>query len=290
MTNLSSAHKDFVADLKAKNRAPSTILAYGKDIDQLVEFLRQRGIENAEEVKLEDLKAFSEDLFAKKYTAKSVSRKINSIKSFFRFLQEQKGLTSNPSTLLPHPEVELKPPRVLQPMEYRALRDACRADPRTSAIVELLLQTGMRIGELAEIQLDHIKFSEDNKPGELLIPNRPRHPKRTIPLNKAVQEAIKRYLKVRPKSKTKTLFITKTGKPLLVRNIRATIDRYFKSAGIKKARVNDLRNTFIVTQLSAGVPLTTVSKLVGHRRLSTTEKYLELIGEKEKLGVKLREL
>lgn len=290
MINLSTAHKDFVADLKAKNKAHATILAYGKDIDQLVEFLAKKGIKNAEEVKLEDLQAFSEELFANKYTAKSVSRKINSIKSFFRFLREQKGLESDPSLFLPHPKVESKPPRILTPTEYRALRDACRADPRTAAIVEILLQTGIRIGELAQIQLDDIKFSEGTEPGELRIPDRPRHPGRTIPLNKVAQEAIKRYLQVRPKSKNKTLFITKTGNPLLIRNIRTSIDRYFKAAGIENAKVNDLRHTFIATQLSAGVPLTTISKLVGHKRLTTTETYLRYVKTPEVKAIKLKTL
>jgi len=290
MIDLKTAHKDFVADLKAKDRAVATILAYGKDIDQLVEFLDKKGVKNAEEVKLEDLKAFTEDLFAKKYTAKSVSRKVNSTKTFFRFLRERKGLKEDPASLLTHPKYEVKPPRILTPVEYRALRDTCRGDIRTAAVIEMLLQTGMRISELAGIKIEDIKFSKDEKPGELVVPDRPRHPKRVIPLNKAAQDAVKRYLEVRPKSKNKTLFITKTGRPLLIRNIRTVIDRYYRVAGIKDAKVNDLRHTFIATQLSAGVPLTDVSRLAGHKRLSTTEKYLDYIKERKEGGVKLTEL
>ena len=290
MTDLQTAHKEFVDDLKAKDKAYATILAYGKDIDQLVEFLNKKGVQNAEKVKLEDLKAFTEDLFSKKYTAKSVSRKINSIKTFFRFLRERKGLKEDPTSLLTHPKYEVKPPRILTPIEYRALRDACRGDVRTAAVVEVLLQTGIRISELAAIKIEDIRFSKGDQPGELVIPNRPRHPKRTIPLNKAAQDAIKRYLEIRPKSKNKTLFITKTGRPLLIRNIRTVIDRYYRVAEIKDAKVNDLRHTFIATQLSAGVPLTDVSRLAGHKRLSTTEKYLDYIKKKKEGGVKLEEL
>jgi len=62
-----------------------------------------------------------------------------------------------------------------------------------------------------------------------------------------------------------------------VRNIRTAIDRYFRLAGIKGAKVNDLRHTFIVEQLKAGTPLVYVSQLVGHKRITTTEKYLKLI-------------
>ena len=80
-------------------------------------------------------------------------------------------------------------------------------------------------------------------------------------------------------SKNDIFFLTKTGKPFLVRNIRSAVNRYFRLADIKNARVNDLRNTFIVQQLQAGIPLTTIAKIVGHRRLSTTEKYLEMVKE-----------
>ena len=98
-----------------------------------------------------------------------------------------------------------------------------------------------------------------------------------MPLNKSVMEAIKGYLKIRPGTKERTLFVTKTGKPLLVRNIRSTIDRYFKISEIPNAKVNDLRHTFVAHHLKKGASLVLVSKIAGHKRLSTTEKYLSFI-------------
>jgi site-specific recombinase XerD len=290
MVDLKTAHFDFVASLRTKNRAYATILAYGKDIQQLVEFLKKRGKKTVNEVETSDLQAFMDQLFKAGYTAKSVSRKTNATKTFFRFLKAQKGIKDDPATSLAHPKFEVKPPRILSPMEYRALRDACRGDIRTSAIVEVLLQTGVRISELASLETPDVKFGEDDKPGELIIKARERHSQRVIPLNLAAQRATQRYLKIRPKSRNRVLFITKTGRPLLIRNIRTVIDRYYKIAGIKDAKVNDLRHTFIARQLAAGVPLTTVSKLAGHKRLSTTERYLSYIQKKEESGVKLEEL
>ena len=165
------------------------------------------------------------------------------------------------------------------------MRDACRQDARTSAIVELFLQTGIRISELAALSLTDIK----NK--ELIIATQGKQEKRRIPLNKAAKEALERYLKKRPKVQEKRVFITKTGRPFLIRNIRTVIDRYFKVAGIADAKVNDLRHTFIIHHLSNGVSLTTISKIVGHKRLSTTEKYLHLVNkEKTKQAGKLGEL
>jgi integrase/recombinase XerC/integrase/recombinase XerD len=83
-------------------------------------------------------------------------------------------------------------------------------------------------------------------------------------------------------SRSKNVFVTKTGKTLLARNIRSLLNRYFNRADIKEVKVNDLRNTFIVFQLKSGVPIDVVSQVVGHKRISTTEKYLELIESKTK--------
>lgn len=95
----------------------------------------------------------------------------------------------------------------------------------------------------------------------------------------------------RAKTPNHALFVTKTGRPLLIRNIRTAIDRYFKLAGIKNAKLNDLRHTWVAFQLESGVPMLMVSKMAGHKRLSTTEKYLQFIqGQKGESKVKLEEL
>jgi len=84
-------------------------------------------------------------------------------------------------------------------------------------------------------------------------------------------------LEIRPKTANKALFITKTGRPLLVRNIRTAIDRYYRRAGIAGAKVNDLRHTWVAHHLTSGASLVLISKIAGHKRLSTTERYLALI-------------
>ena len=142
-----------------------------------------------------------------------------------------------------------------------------------SAIVELLLQTGMRISELANLKVGDIDYDRN----VIMIQAQNSRPARKVPLNSAAKKALMDYLKVRPRAREKTVFLTKTCRPFLVRNIRTAIDRYFRPAGIKDAKVNDLRHTFIVEQLRAGTPLVYVSQLVGHKRITTTEKYLKLV-------------
>ena len=142
-----------------------------------------------------------------------------------------------------------------------------------AAIVEILLKTGMRISELASLQTGDVDFERS----VIFIQAQNSREARKVPLNEAAKKSVMDYLEVRPRAKEKTVFLTKTCRPFLVRNIRTALDRYFRLAGIKDSKVNDLRHTFIVEQLKAGTPLVYVSQLVGHKRITTTEKYLKLI-------------
>lgn len=288
---LFEAHTKFIEFLRAKKRASATILAYGKDIDQLITSLSQQGKSDAHQVTVDALKAFMDTLAKNGYTAKSISRKTNSTKTFFRFLKQTNAITDDPATYIDHPKFTTKPPRILSRLEYRALRDACRNDVRIATIVELLLQTGIRIGELASLRIDDVYIpTKEGEEGTLTIRPFEGNPGRTVPLNRTVEQALHAHLAVRPMAESNALFVTKTGRPLLIRNIRTAIDRYFRLAGIEGAKVNDLRHTFLAHQLSHGVPLLTVSKLAGHKRITTTEKYLQYVQPKGENKVKLEEL
>jgi site-specific recombinase XerD len=280
--------QEFIKFLQKNGRATATVLAYAKDIDQLIEFLAKIGVTDIKNVEADHLEQFKQSLKDEKYTLKSISRKLNSIKSFFKYLIGEGVLTASPAMTVSHPKYDITPPRILSPLEYRALRDATRDDIRMYAIVEFLLQTGLRIGELANIQLQDISIEKSS----LKVRAYESHDARKVPLNKTAKEAVEKYVAARPKTKNTTLFVTKTGNPFLIRNIRTAVNRYFRIAGIKGAKVNDLRHTFVVEQLKAGVPIVELSHMVGHKRLSTTEKYLEFLeGEKaEPKKIKIAEL
>ncbi|EKD90670.1 MAG: Site-specific recombinase, phage integrase family [uncultured bacterium] len=289
MISLKDAHQQFIGHLKGRGRASATILAYGKDIEQLVSHLQSLGKEDANAVETTDLQIFMDKLSKEAYTAKSISRKTNSTKTFFKFLKSSGIIEDDPARGLEHPKFENKPPRILSELEYRALRDVARSDLRMFAIIELFLQTGIRIGELAKITVDDVTL--EGPTSVLHIKQAEGAVERTIPLNKPAVEALKRYLEVRPQTQNKTLFVTKTGKPLLIRNIRTAIDRYFRLAGISGAKVNDLRHTWIAHHLKSGTSLLLISKLAGHKRVSTTERYLQFItGVTNEGKVQLEEL
>ncbi len=265
----------FIAHLREKHKSEYTITAYKKDIEQFLGFLAKRQIQAINDVKKEDISDFIENLLKENYTKKSASRKLNSIRTFYRLLKELGAITINPALDVAHPRFDTSRPRVLSKLEYRALRDFARSDRRTYAIIELFLQTGVRIGELASLKLTNVQNDE------LVIEAYGNNKERKIQLNKMVKKAIVDYEKMRNGSKSEYIFITKNDHPLLVRNIRNIVDRCFKEVGIENAKVNDLRNTFIAHQLSAGVPLAYVSRVVGHKRLSSTEQFLGLVTQEQ---------
>lgn len=284
MVSIKTAQQEFIEFLKEKSKSRATIVAYSKDIDQVSEYLNEHKKVNVDEITKEDIEGFLAKLASSGYTPKSLSRKINSIRTFYRFLKSKGFVTNDPSLQVAHPQYVLAAPRILTPTEYRALRDASRHDVRMFAVIELLLQTGIRIGELAELQLP------DAKDGSLVVRPFEKHEERIVPMNKSAKDALDRYLKIRPNVAQERIFVTKSGRPFLIRNIRTAVERYFRLAEIKGAKVNDLRHTFIAHHLKHGVSLVLLSKIVGHKRLSTTERYLEFVPDRAKENTHLTEL
>ena len=287
MNSLREYHTLFLEELRKRKKARSTILAYGKDVEQFIEMAEKDGNAQPVQITPEIVEKFSTDLQSKRYTNKSIVRKLNSLKTYFTFLRDSGAIDRNPVTRVSKPKYDHSAPRILSKLEYRALRDSCRGDRRISAVVEILLQTGMRISELAHLKVDAYTPAKKTMAIDDLETNHTR----IVPLNNAAVRVLEDYLSIRPKTREKTVFITKTCKPFLVRNIRSAIDRYFRLAGITGAKVNDLRHTFIVEQLSAGTPLVYVSQIVGHKRITTTEKYLQYLHTSlDQTTVKIEEL
>jgi site-specific recombinase XerD len=271
----------FVDYLKSLDRSPSTIIAYKKDIEQLFEYYTGKKLAIVD-YNTQDIEDYIREIIQEgKFTLKTVSRKINSYKTLFKYLHKERVLELDIASSISHPTFQAKDPRILSSMEYKALRDTARKNVRLYAMVELLLQTGMRIGEMSRLKISELNL--DVVPATIYISEYASNPARTVNLNENGVEAIKRYLEKRPTPKNDEgyLFTTKSGRQVLVRNVRTMINNAFKKSGIKNATVNDIRNTFIVFQLEHGMPLEKVAAMVGHKRITSTEKYLKMVDEKK---------
>lgn len=261
--------------LKENNKSLSTIIAYKKDLEQFDEI--NKGLAFGK-YSTDDIKtAVNEIRNVHKLTLKTISRKINSIRSFFKYLHTQAFINFNPALEISHPKYRNKKPRFLTQMEYLALREASRSNYRLHVMIELLLQSGIRISELSQLMKRDI-FLDDKEP-YMIIRGYQSTAQRRVPLNSKIKLLLKNYI-FSDKTAFQPLFATKTGKPIEVRNIRTSIDKAILNAQIKNACVNDLRNTFIVHQLNNGISLDVLAKIVGHKNLNTTLKYTILLPKK----------
>lgn len=283
--SLDKAFSLFVDEVKQKGLSPSTILAYTTDLKQLKDYLISKGIINIDQVLPAMLDDYVQDLEKKGYRAVSRARKLNAYRKFFSFCKNKEFIKSSPTLGLESPKFEKSTPRILSSMEYRALRDTCRENPRTAALIEIFLQTGMKVAEVAHLSVNDVKKQS------ILVNKTQDSQRREIPLSWSAKKTLERYLSVRPTSKSERLFVTKNGTPLLVRNMSTILMRCFSQAEIKNASLNSLRHTWIYQQLSYGLPLQVVSHLVGHKRISTTATYLSLLEKKNiPTKTKLKEL
>jgi integrase/recombinase XerD len=267
--------KQFAEYLTTNKKSKSTVIAYSKDLLQLMEYTKK----DLDKVTTEEMhQAISSMQDSGKFTPKTVSRKINSYRTFYKYLNSTGKMNHNPANEVKHPKLNPKQARILSSMEYLALREVSRDNPRLYTMIELMLQTGIRIGELSRIKLKDIDTKRSK--GTIYIEEFSTNPARTIELNSKALSLLTQYIPTLGNQPSEyPLFPTREGKSIIIRNIRSSVDRAMNKAGIKNACVNDLRNTFIVAQLKAGVPVDVISDAVGHRSRNTTNKYLELLDE-----------
>ncbi len=233
--------------MPSRNWAAKTRVNYRNDIADLIEFLEKRGKTDPNRVDLQDLEAYMAELDRRGYTGTTRRRKTSSIKSFFGFLKQYGYITNNVAEGLIPPAREHKEPRVLTTTEYQALLRACSHDIRDAAIIELLLQTGIRLSELARLTLDDIdlpkRVSRDpTNTGTLFVHGKGRR-ERTITLNYKACKAIKAWLKIRPNVDSNSLFVSKFLEPMSPRAYEYIVKKYLQEAGIKGASVHTLRHT-----------------------------------------------
>ncbi|MBD3280971.1 tyrosine-type recombinase/integrase [Candidatus Dojkabacteria bacterium] len=277
--NLTNQIESFCKHLNTKGRSSSTITAYKTDLTQFSKFI---GEQELKEISTRDINKFQKFLFRENnLTKKSITRKLNSIKSFFKFAIESENLVKNPAEKIAYPQTEDTAPKKLSQIEYKAIRDTARANPKIYTMIELMLQTGMKIGELSRLKLEEVKL--DSNPPHIFIGQYQTNPSRIVELNDPARESMRQYIENRPKVRDDQgyLFPTRTGRRTLPRNIRTAMNRVFENAGVKSATVNELRNTFICHQIEHGMSLERLAEIVGHKHTASTELYLATTDREE---------
>jgi integrase/recombinase XerC len=281
MENSKIALKLFIEYLQIeKNYSQYTIVCYQRDVEQFFEFMNEQGIHHLHEVTYNDVRLYLTKLYEQKQSSRSISRKISSLRSFYKFLLREKKVKENPFALAALPKKEQKIPNFLYEQELESLfyvNDVNTAiGQRNQAILELLYATGVRVSECCHIQLSDIDFSVST----ILIHGKG-NKQRYVPFGRFAKEALERYihhgrreLLQKAKNAHAYLFVNARGNPLTPRGVRYILDEIVKKAALtQNISPHVLRHTFATHLLNEGADMRTVQELLGHAHLSSTQVY-----------------
>ncbi|MHC4620919.1 MAG: tyrosine-type recombinase/integrase [Planctomycetota bacterium] len=278
MSDLDSTRQRFLDHLSGLNRSEHTITAYGKDLEQFTTFLAEKGVTDVTDITPDHISGWLASLAKVQISGTSRNRKFYALNSFFKHLVATGKLDRLPTAGLQAPKVEQRETRVLTTTEIKALQGVCRDDVRDAAMIELLLQTGLRVSELVGLEMDDIVWSEADTIAYLYIRQGKGKKDRRVPLNSTAEDALKCWKKARPKVEYPNVFLSKRSqKPLYPADVRLMLHKYYGKAAIKGASVHTLRHTFCTHHAAKGTNLVVIQRVAGHASLTTTERYLHLV-------------
>jgi site-specific recombinase XerD len=200
------------------------------------------------------------------------ARKMSALREYFRFLEGIGVITKSPTTGIETPKREKNGRQVLRSDEYTKMLSLAGANPRDYAILQVFLQTGIRVSELAHLKIEDIDFIKPS----ITVRGKGKQ-EREIALEKKGVHALKSYLAVRVESFSNRVFLNYQGEPISERGIRKLVVKYRKEAGItKKASCHTLRHTFATYKAEKGVSAFQLQQWLGHANLNTTQIYVHL--------------
>ncbi|MCF6093847.1 tyrosine recombinase XerC [Microaerobacter geothermalis] len=285
--HIQSQIKGFLQYLQIeKNASPHTVLNYHRDIDAFLAFLNTKELEHWNQIDHTDVREYLAMLAKKNYSRRTISRRLSSMRSFYRFLMREEEVTMNPFQMVSTPKLEKKLPKFLYHKEMELLLAQPNVTSpvglRDKAILEVLYASGIRVSELVGLGLDSI----DLNLGTARVFGKGAK-ERIVILGSFALEAMKQYLdKGRPLLKsqeadTDAVFLNVRGGTLTDRSVRRVIHKYIQQAAItNRVSPHTIRHTFATHMLEAGADLRTVQEMLGHVNISTTQIYTHVTKER----------
>ena len=271
-----------------KGRSDATVASYGRDIAQFEAFLRTRGrtLDRPAEIGRAEISSFAAEMHRRGLKKTSMGRKLSSLRALFNFLRRQGLVEQNPAKLLRNPKVETRHPKTLNVDQAFALVEAQSEGKdrperlRDRALVELLYGSGLRISEALGLTLNDVAGLTEQ--AATLVVRGKGDKERLAPLTEPCRQAIREYLGVRghfvsPGKSGQTLFLGVKGGPLTARQAQRIVARLAQEGGLPQSvSPHVLRHAYATHLLEGEADLRTVQELLGHERLSTTQRYTHL--------------
>jgi integrase/recombinase XerC len=278
-----------------RNVSEHTLRNYMSDLEQFYDYLcpvDSNGNRRHIDVRQIDhitIREYLAALYREKRKKTSIARKLATLRTFFKFLCREQVMEMNPAKLVSSPRLEKKLPKVLSVDDVVRFIETPDLETvlgkRDRAILELLYATGIRVSELAGINLDDVDFKHES----IRVRGKGRK-ERIVPFGSKAKEALQAYLGVRgellieaaeEERDPMALFLNYQGTRITTRSVGRMIDKYVEECALANdISPHSLRHSFATHLLSAGADLRAIQELLGHARLSTTQIYTQVSMEK----------
>jgi integrase/recombinase XerC len=279
-TTVERAVDQFLRSLRELNASRHTIRAYTRDLENFATYIGPRDWRKIDHV---SIRGFLSHLYEKRLSKTSVARSLAGVRSLYRWLAQEGVVEQNPAALVSTPKLPKKLPRVPTIEEMNNVLDGRMPEvaafpERDHIMFELLYGCGIRNSELIGINLDDIRVSNE----AILIRGKGKK-ERYVPFGDSVKRALAIYLPVRRqalasrKKNTNALLINHRGGRLTTRSVGRIIKKIAVAKGLPPdVHPHTLRHAFGTHMLEEGADLRAIQEMLGHERLSTTQRYTQL--------------
>ncbi|HZR32408.1 MAG TPA: tyrosine recombinase XerC [Terriglobales bacterium] len=280
-TNINTVVKEFLRHLEARNASLHTITAYRKDLRAFSGYLGEARLNDIDHVRI---RGFLSYLYDRGLSKTSVARALAAVRSLYRWLAREGVVEQNPATLVATPRLPKKLPRVPTISEMNAVLDgempetAAAFPERDLLMLELLYGCGIRNSELVGINLEDIRRADE----AILVRGKGKK-ERIVPFGESAKSALDSYLPARHKMisaagrSTPALLVNRRGGRLTTRSVGRIVKKIAVAKGLSPdVHPHTLRHAFGTHMLEEGADLRAIQELLGHERLSTTQRYTQL--------------
>jgi integrase/recombinase XerC len=280
-TIVEKAVAKFVRALEERNASVHTIKAYRTDLAQFAEYVGPQGWSDIDHVLI---RGYLANLYEHGLSKTSVARSLAALRSLYKWLAQEGEVEQNPAALVATPKLPKKLPRVPTIEEVNTVLDSsmpeCSAfSERDQVILELLYGCGIRNSELIGINLDDIRWSN-----EMILVRGKGRKERYVPFGDSAKAAVQAYLPARQKvlgeakrTTEQALLINLRGSRLTTRSVGRIVKQIAVARGLSPdVHPHTLRHAFGTHMLEEGADLRAIQEMLGHERLSTTQRYTQL--------------
>lgn len=260
-----------------KKYSRHTITSYQNDLSQFIEFINiDSQNSDAKEINYQIIRSWISELVENEISAKSINRKLSTLKSFFKYLQRLKMIENNPTSKLSGPKIPKRLPVFVDEHDMEKLFSNIKFEAtinglRDKLILDLLYQTGIRRSEISSLK----EIDIDNQNNTIKVLGK-RNKERLIPISIDLKRNLNQYISVKQKQNLSDMYLllNNKGEKMSEQNIYQIVKKYLSLiTSIHKKSPHILRHTFATHLLNNGADINAVKDLLGHANLSATQVY-----------------